>query len=107
MARPRISPVRNPRSFRRPPGHKAPRSITLIVCEGETEQEYFKALRMHHGLTTAEIVIAEDTKGSAPISVVNYAEEKAREPGATIGSIVFLTAIIMRALSGHARKFAT
>ena len=81
MARSRISPVRNPRSFRRRPGHKAPRSITLIVCEGETEQEYFKALRMHYGLTTAEIVIAEDTKGSAPISVVNYAEEKAREPG--------------------------
>ncbi|RCN58768.1 RloB domain-containing protein [Acidiferrobacter thiooxydans] len=74
-------PRAEPRSFRRRPGHKAPRSITLIVCEGETEQEYFKALRMHYGLTTAEIVIAEDTKGSTPISVVNYAEEKAREPG--------------------------
>jgi hypothetical protein len=29
----------------------APHSITLIICEGETEQEYFEAARIHYHLT--------------------------------------------------------
>lgn len=62
-------------------GQKPPRSITLIVCEGETEQEYFEAARIHYGLTTAEIILADNTKGPAPISVVEFAEEKCGERG--------------------------
>lgn len=51
------------------------------MCEGETEQMYFQATRSHFGLTTAEVVVADKTKGSAPISVVHHAQERAREPG--------------------------
>lgn len=77
----RISKLRGRESFRRRPGRKPPRSITLIVCEGETEQEYFGAARVRYGLTTAEIVLADNTKGPAPISVVECAEEKGGERG--------------------------
>lgn len=42
---------------------------------------YFEATRGHFGLTTAEVVVADKTKGSAPSSVVDYAHERAREPG--------------------------
>ena len=76
-----ISPLRGGKSFRRTAGQKAPRSITLIVCEGETEQKYFEAARIKYGLTTAEIVLAENTVGAAPISVVRCAEAKCAEAG--------------------------
>ncbi len=76
-----ISKLRDRGSFRRTAGQKPPRSITLIVCEGETEQEYFEAARLKYGLTTAEIVLAANTKGAAPISVVACAEEKCAERG--------------------------
>lgn len=77
-----ISPLRSLNSFRRKAGRKPPRSVTLIVCEGEkTEPFYFKALRRHYGLSNAEIVIADHARGSAPVSVVEYAEQKAREEG--------------------------
>lgn len=56
-------------------------SITLIVCEGETEQLYFQAVRLHLGLTNAEVVIADNARDSAPISVVRLAEARCREPG--------------------------
>lgn len=77
----RISKLRDSSSLRRKPGQNPPRSITLIVCEGETEQEYFAAARIKYGLTTAEIILAENTVGPAPISVVECAEKKCAEPG--------------------------
>ena len=77
----RISKLRDKRSFRRKPGQKRPRSITLIVCEGETESEYFAAARVRYGLTTAEVVLADNTEGSAPISVVKCDEKRSAEPG--------------------------
>lgn len=67
-------------SFRRFAGHKAPRSITLIVCEGETERLYFQTARRHYRLGNTEVIVAEDND-SAPISVVKYAQEKCQEPG--------------------------
>ena len=76
-----VSHLRGTESFRRRPGRKSPRSITLIVCEGETEQEYFEAARIKYGLTTAEIILAENTIGPAPISVVRCAEDRCAEPG--------------------------
>jgi hypothetical protein len=77
----RLSKLRGNESYKRKQGRKTPRSITIIVCEGETEQEYFEAARIKIGLSTTEIVLAENTKGPAPISVVMCAEEKAAEPG--------------------------
>ncbi|HMV55500.1 MAG TPA: RloB family protein [Accumulibacter sp.] len=76
-----ISPLRDRESLLRKPGRRPPRSITLIVCEGETEQEYFEAARIRYGLTTAQIVLAENTKGAAPISVVACAEVKCADHG--------------------------
>jgi hypothetical protein len=81
LARKHISAIRPRSALQRRPGQRSPRSITLIVCEGETEEAYFEAARTHLDLTTAEVVIADNTKGSAPISVVNCAEERAREQG--------------------------
>jgi hypothetical protein len=77
----RISRVRNSSSFQRKSGRKRPRSISLIVCEGETEQQYFEAARVHFGLSTAQIVLAENTEGSAPISVVECAAKRCAEAG--------------------------
>jgi hypothetical protein len=77
----RLSKLRGNESYRRRQGRKTPRSITLIVCEGETEQEYFEAARIKYGLTTAEVILAENTRGPAPISVVECAEGKCGEPG--------------------------
>lgn len=76
-----ISKLRGSGSFRRTAGQKPPRSITLIVCEGETEQAYFEAARIKYGLTTAEIILADNTVGPAPISVVECAEGKCAERG--------------------------
>lgn len=76
-----ISKLRGSGSFRRYAGQKPPRSITLIICEGETEQEYFEVARIRYGLTTAEIIVAPNTVGPAPISVVECAEKKCGEQG--------------------------
>lgn len=81
MPRRHISTIRGRSQLRRRPGQREPRSITLIVCEGETEEAYFEAARVHFNLTTAEVVVADNTKGSAPISVVECAEERAAEQG--------------------------
>jgi hypothetical protein len=72
--------VRKTASFRRTAGRKTPRSITLIVCEGETERAYFQAIRVHYRLGNAEVIVAEGND-SAPISVVEHAEHRCAEPG--------------------------
>ena len=51
------------------------------MCEGETEQEYFEAARIHYKLNATEVVVAENTVGSAPKSVVQCAETKCAERG--------------------------
>jgi hypothetical protein len=81
LARRPISRLRGRDDFRRKAGLRAPRSITLIVCEGETEQIYFQSARLHFGLTNAEVVIPDNATDSAPISVVRLAETRCREPG--------------------------
>jgi RloB-like protein len=80
VARLPISRVRGRDAFRRRPGQRQPRAITLVVCEGETEVSYFEAAREHYRLTSAEVV-ACNAAGSAPISVVEYAERRAAEQG--------------------------
>ncbi len=54
--------------------------MTLIICEGESERIYFDALRRRLRLSTAEVLLPNPL-GSAPITVVDYAVRKAREPG--------------------------
>lgn len=76
-----ITLLRGNQSFVRRAGQKKPRSITLIVCEGETEQAYLEAARIRCGLTRAEVIVAPNTIGPAPISVVQCAEKKCNEPG--------------------------
>lgn len=72
--------MRKTASFRRTAGRKTPRSITLIVCEGETERAYFQAVRVRYGLGNAEVIVAEGND-SAPISVVEHARHRCAEPG--------------------------
>ncbi|MFN9748568.1 MAG: RloB family protein [Burkholderiales bacterium] len=78
---PRLSPIRRDSRLRRRAGNRPPRSITLIVCEGETELEYLKVLCNHLGLRPTEVILAENTEGSAPISVVTCAERRAEKWG--------------------------
>jgi len=77
----RVSPIRRDSRLRRKAGSRPPRSITLIVCEGETELEYLGVLCNRLGLRPTEVILSENTEGSAPISVVACAEHKARERG--------------------------
>jgi len=59
--------------------HRAPYSKVLIVCEGEkTEPYYFKNLKDHYGLSSANVEICGDC-GSAPNSIFNYAKQRYRE----------------------------
>jgi len=78
---PRLSPIRRDSRLRRRAGNRPPRSVTLIVCEGETEREYLAVLCNRLGLLPTEVILAENTGGSAPISVVACAERRATERG--------------------------
>jgi hypothetical protein len=78
---PRLSPIRRDSLLHRRAGKRPPRSITLIVCEGETELEYFSVLSGRLGLRPTEVILADNTEGSAPVSVVACAERKAKEQG--------------------------
>ncbi len=72
--------TRSAHSLRRKPGRRAPREITLIICEGESERVYFDALRNALRLSNTEVSFP-CPQGSAPINVVDCALQKAREPG--------------------------
>jgi len=68
---------RNNESLRRKAAKRAPHDVVLIVCEGsKTEPYYFNGLRNHLRLSNANIIIADKTTGSDPLSVVNYAIER-------------------------------
>ena len=71
---------RGMQSLHRKPGRRAPREITLIICEGESERVYFDALRNHLRLSNMEVSFP-CPQGSAPINVVDCALQKAKEPG--------------------------
>ena len=72
--------TRSTQSLQRKPGRRAPREITLIICEGESERVYFDALRNHSRLSNTEVSFP-CPQGSAPINVVECALQKAKEPG--------------------------
>lgn len=57
---------------------KSPYETVLIVCEGEkTEVGYFKGLIKDKRLNTANVEVMPSAKGSAPISIVEFAIQTA------------------------------
>lgn len=70
----RISSVRKGKDFARREGTRLPRKTMLIVCEGITEEKYFKVLRANLGLSNADIFICDNDTNSAPINIVRKAE---------------------------------
>lgn len=63
--------------FRRKAGTRVQHPAVLIVCEGyNTEYNYFVELRRSLDLDNTTVDIPRNDKGSAPISVVDYAKEK-------------------------------
>lgn len=67
-------------SFRRRAETRSPRTTVLIVCEGyKSEYHYFVELRRSLNLSNATVEIPRNDYGSAPISVVQFAESRHRE----------------------------
>lgn len=66
--------AKSSRALERYNGTKPPADVIYIICEGETEVYYFQQLCKHYRLTNIEVHLSP---GSAPISAVNYAIEKA------------------------------
>ncbi len=56
-----------------------PYDMVLIVCEGETEEKYFKGLVNALQLNTANVLIPNNTAGSSPRNVVDFAIKKYNE----------------------------
>lgn len=66
--------ARDAESLRRKASKRAPYDVVLIVCEGaKTEPYYFCGLRSHLRLSNANIIIADKTTGTDPLSVVTSA----------------------------------
>lgn len=69
-------------SLRRPSPKRKPNKRILIVCEGEvTEPTYFKFFVKSLNLQAVDVQICGEECDSSPISVVKYAEKKARDEG--------------------------
>lgn len=67
-------------SLIRKKARRSPYDRVLIVCEGEkTEPNYFKALIDDLQLNTANIVVAKNTVGSSPHSIVDFALREYRK----------------------------
>jgi hypothetical protein len=80
MAKGKSRNSRSASSLSRKSGRKLPRKNILIVCEGETETFYFKALKIHLRLPrTVAVKVENKKKDSAPIKVVNFAIELIRK----------------------------
>ncbi len=66
--------AKNARSLKRKRAKRSPYDMVLIVCEGEkTEPSYFRAMIDDLHLNTANIVVAKNTTGSSPKSIVEFA----------------------------------
>ncbi len=80
MARGRVHPgsLRGARSFSRRPGNRDARKLALVVCEdGKLTPTYLRALCAHLRVSSASVSIPPN-RGSAPISVVDFAAERFR-----------------------------
>jgi len=70
-------PLRGGASFRRRAGNRPVRQLALLACEDEKfAPDYFRALCVNLHINTAAVRIPPNTRGSAPISVVEFAAEK-------------------------------
>lgn len=66
--------ARTANSLNRKKAKRSPYDMVLIVCEGEkTEPNYLRALIDDLQLNTANIMIAKNTAGSSPHTVVDFA----------------------------------
>jgi hypothetical protein len=63
--------IRQANSFQRHSAKYIAQETILIVCEGETEVNYFNALKREYRLSPLMVLLSES--GSAPINVVEYA----------------------------------
>ena len=64
-------------SHKRSRAKRASYDTVLIICEGEkTEPNYFEDLRDELKLNSANVEITGDTKGSSPITIVDYGLEQ-------------------------------
>lgn len=67
-------------AFERRSRNESERPRFLIVCEGaKTEPNYFEEARLAYRIGTAEIEICGKECGSAPMSVVEFAEKRYQE----------------------------
>jgi hypothetical protein len=70
---------RRDKSLQRRPGKRLARPIFLVVCEGETEQEYIEALKRAWRVNTTQVRVADNTVGSDPLSVVKCGEDLCKD----------------------------
>lgn len=69
---------RDAKELARRSAKKSAYESVLIICEGEkTEVNYLKELIRHQRLNTANVEVLPSAKGSAPISIVEFAIELA------------------------------
>jgi hypothetical protein len=72
---------RRVRKLDRKQGTRPPYPRLLIICEGETETNYFDEIRQKWRIPTLNWEILPSKLGSGPEKVVEYAELKARQEG--------------------------
>lgn len=71
--------AKNARRLQRQAAKRDPYDKVLIVCEGEkTEPCYFRGLRNHYGLNTANVEVCGDCD-SDPLAIVRYAKQRYQE----------------------------
>jgi hypothetical protein len=69
--------IRTAASLKRKKALRSQYDMVLIVCEGEkTEPNYFRALIDDMQLNTANIVVANNSAGSSPCTIVDFAIEE-------------------------------
>lgn len=71
--------AKKPKDLARSKARRAPYAKVLIVCEGEkTEPRYFKDLKDHYELNTANVEICGNC-GSDPVSIIEHAKKRYHE----------------------------
>lgn len=65
----------SPQDTKRKQGNRAPQKTYLIVCEGTTEENYFRALYSFNTQNTKNfnVTVTQPNNGTDPISIVSYA----------------------------------
>lgn len=76
MARDNSPKARQKKQLERKQGRRASYDRILIVSEGsKTEPNYFREIRAAYRLQTANVIVRPSELGTAPIQVVQYAQE--------------------------------